>query len=140
MSFKSSLKLDSDIWESAKRKAAGGRAMVSTARNIRNISRQKMVFGKPSGNIYERETGSGFTRLHRASRRGEFPAVFTGNLANRAIKFRRTSGTSAETYIDTEQAPYAKKLIKMQRRMFPDRREMEQEMNREMEKEFSKLV
>lgn len=140
MSFKSTLNLNSQIFDAAQRKAAGGRAARKAARKFRDETRKKMVFGKPSGKIYERDAGDGFVRRHRASRRGEVPAVLTGNLANKATKFRSVSATSAETYIDTDVAPYADDLLKMERHILTDLDDAQKDLDHESEKELAKLL
>lgn len=142
MTFKSALKLESPIFSAEKRRAAGGRACVKTARMHKDSIRKKMVFGKPSGRSYLRERGVGFgRRFHRASAPGERPAVYTGNLANRAVKQKRTGETSAVTFVDTSVAPYAEDLINIQRVIISaeDRQEAQRDLNRNVANEFRNL-
>jgi hypothetical protein len=110
MTFKSSLKLDSPIFSTEKRKAAGGRAVMKTARAFKDSTRRKMVESNPSGRIYRKTSGVGFTRSHQASRRGERPAVESGNLA-RSGKVKRISPVETEVSIG-ENLPYTEKLVK----------------------------
>jgi hypothetical protein len=108
MSFRSSLKLDSPIFSAEKRKAAGGRAVMKTAREFKESTRRKMVESNPTGRIYQKGRGVGFTRSHQASRRGERPAVDSGRLANSG-KVKRISSVEAEVTIG-ENLPYTEKL------------------------------
>lgn len=148
MSFKSTLKLESKIFDKNAREQATERVCVRAARSHKDNVRKKMVFGKPTGRTHDREiggevgSGSFGVRRHRASRAGERPAVFTGNLANRAVKHRQLSGESAETFIDTEIAPYAEKLIRIKRVIITaeDRRQAQEELNGESEKVIKELL
>ena len=142
MSFKSTLNLKSNIFDKSQRQSAGGRAANVAAKKFRDDTRRKMVDSTPSGRIYRKSAGAGFTRSHRASKRGERPAVETGKLANRATKSRRLSDTSAETYIDTTVAPYAEILVKRGRVIMSagDRKEAQKDLNDEVNKELSKLI
>lgn len=148
MSFKSTLKLESKIFNRAAREEATSRTVTKAARFHKDDIRKKMVFGRPTGRVYDREIGgevgsnSFGLRRHRASRADERPAVFTGNLANRAVKHRRKSESSAEVFVDEQVAPYVKKLIRINRVIITDgdRREAQSVLEGEAAKEIGELV
>lgn len=109
--LQSTFKTDSRIWDANARKVAFGRVAVESARLMKDATRLRMVKSRPTGKVYEKKTrGSNFTRFHRASARGQRPAVDTGNLANKSLKSQRTGELSAEFFVDTNQARYAEKL------------------------------
>lgn len=82
MSFKSSLQLDSPIFDKAKRSGAIRRVVRQSAKEFKNSLRGKMINSPHTGKVYRRRSGNGFSRGHQASRRGERPAPETFNLAN----------------------------------------------------------
>lgn len=98
MSFKSDLKLDAGIFDSAKRKRVFSNVAMRSARNMKESLRKKMVDSKPSGRIehYEDENsrGRGFHRRFRRSARGQRPAVETTTLSS-AFEAKRTGDFSA---------------------------------------------
>lgn len=91
-------KLDSQIFSSTRRRQAFSNFVSRQSKDFKNLTRRRMIEGTPSGRLYSRAAGAGFTRSHRASRRGQRPAVDTGTLAQ-AISDKRTGEFSAEVYI-----------------------------------------
>jgi len=52
------------------------------AREFKRLTQERMIKGLASGRTYAKSKGSGSRRLHKASRRGQRPAVDTGTLVN----------------------------------------------------------
>jgi hypothetical protein len=105
------LKLDSPIWHKEKRRPAFSSVASGSARVMAVATRRRMVESKPTGKVYDRaERGSGFVRRHRASARGQRPALLSGTLANKAVKHERTGEQSAKCFVDERVAPYAERL------------------------------
>lgn len=98
MSFKTSVKLDARIFNDAARRQALSSVLSKNAKEFKDATRRKMVESSPSGTLYEKRRGRGFTRSHRASRRGERPAPDTGTLAN-AVEDVRTGEFSRAVQI-----------------------------------------
>src|SRR5689334_15715170 len=107
---KTVFKSNAKIFNKSERNRIVGNVAMKTARDFKEQTRRKMVESKPTGKVYERGTGKGFTRSHRASRRGQRPAVDSGKLANRALKSARTGDLSAKTFVDSNVADYGEKL------------------------------
>ncbi len=106
MSFKSSLKLDSPIFDRDKRRAAGGRAVRKTATDFAKDLQDKMESSPHTGKIVIKARGETFRVRHQQSRRGERPASFTKTLL-RSVRSRRVSDVEYETTVD---AFYAERL------------------------------
>jgi hypothetical protein len=68
------------FFDKAKRDQAASNAVSKAVREYAAYVPAQQVKGKPSGNLYRRRGGKGFTRSHRASRSGQKPAVDTGKL------------------------------------------------------------
>jgi hypothetical protein len=128
MSFKSELKGNFPTGKQIS--AAGGRAAIKSAREFKVFIRRKMIESIPTGKPFSKKRGEGFTRSGRHSKRGERPAVVSGNLANRAIKVRKISENSAETFIDEQISPQAERLqSKLGRKIMTDDDKKEAEKN-----------
>lgn len=141
MSFKSSLKLDSKVFDKSARKAAGGRATIKTAREFKIFIRRKMVESVPRGRTYRHRRGAGFTRDRRSSAPGQYPTVQSGNLSNNSIIAKKTSEAEAITEIDLNKAPYAEHLAKTRKIMPPeDIAEAERNFQRNTETEIKKIL
>ncbi|HEX8289820.1 MAG TPA: hypothetical protein VF556_17695 [Pyrinomonadaceae bacterium] len=84
MSFKSTLKLDSKLFDETERKRILAAPVRQSAKEFKTDLKNKMIFGPHTGRETTRgkESGDGFTRKHRASRRGERPAPDTNSLVN----------------------------------------------------------
>lgn len=75
------------------------------AKDFTQLTKRRIIESKPSGRLYARKRGVGFTRSHRASARGQRPAIDSGKLLN-SIKDRRISETSAESFAGAYYAEY----------------------------------
>ena len=69
-----------------------------------------MVESKPSGTVYSRRRGAGFTRGHRASRRGERPSPDTMNLVNSVVS-QKTGELSAKTEVTADYGEILQKKL-----------------------------
>lgn len=85
--------------------------LVRKAKRFKRWTVAKMEDGPQTGRYYRRRSGPGFTRLHRASRVNQYPAVDTGALI-RSFKDRRLTAFSHAVYSD---AGHAAPLVAMQR-------------------------
>lgn len=105
MSFKATVKLGSKIFDRAELERTVARVVVQTAKEFKQSTKDTMADSPHTGKTYSRRSGTGFTRKHQASRRGERPAPDSGNLSN-AIIDRRTGRFSVTVEIDESKAPY----------------------------------
>jgi hypothetical protein len=110
MSFKTTVRLDSKIFNSQERRRALSAVVSKNAKEFKNATKRRMIESSPGGKLYERTGGSSFTRSHRASRRGQRPAIDTGNLANKALKSQKISEFQSAVYIDNKIASYGEIL------------------------------
>ncbi len=69
----------------------------------------KMLVGPQTGRVYRKGSGEGFRRFHRASARGQRPAVDTGVLIN-SIEDQKISQVSHAVFVNDHKAPYGKWL------------------------------
>jgi hypothetical protein len=111
MSFRSSLKLDSLIFSAEKRKAAGGRAVMKTAREFAKSVQDKMENSPHTGKTVTKAAGVGFSVRHQQSRRGQRPAPFTRNLL-RSVKPKRINQVESVVEVGAE---YAEHLVNLGR-------------------------
>lgn len=58
------------------------KVVFKTSKEFAEHIRVSMVNSKPRGKRYKLKSGPGFKRFHKASRKGQRPAVWTGNLIN----------------------------------------------------------
>lgn len=141
MTFRSTLKLDSKIFDGSARKSAGGRAAIKSAREFKVFIRRKMIESVPKGRTYRQRRGAGFTRERRSSAQGQYPAVQSGNLSNNSIIAKKTSEIDAVTEIDLNKAPYAEYLAKTRKIMPPeDIAEAEKNFVKNVTDELNKIL
>lgn len=100
------VELDSPIFKEPQRRQAFSNFARRQAKDFKNLTKRRMLQSKPTGRLYKRRRGPGFTRSHQASAYGQRPAIDTGKLLN-SIKDRRLDEFSAEAYAGAE---YAKHL------------------------------
>jgi len=105
MSFKSTLKLDSKIFNRGELERTVSKVVVQTAKEFKQSTKDTMADSPHTGKTYTRGGDKGFTRRHQASRKGERPAPDSGNLS-KAIVDRRTGKFSVSVEIDESIAPY----------------------------------
>lgn len=87
------------IFDKASRSQGFTSLISREAKEFKVDTKERMIEGPASGRVYEKHPGGrGFTRSHRASRRGQRPAPDTLTLVN-AISDRRLSDYSAEVYV-----------------------------------------
>lgn len=98
--------LNSDIFQDVPRRQAVANLISRSARELKNLTKQRMVRSQPTGRLYARRGGSGFRRFHRASARGQRPAIDTGKLLN-SVQSKTLGEFKAVT---AAEAPYAKYL------------------------------
>lgn len=105
MAFKTTTRLDSDIFRDVPRRQAVSNLIRRAARDCKNAAKRRIIESKPAGKLYRRKRGAGFLRFHRASAKGQRPAIDTGTLLN-SIKDRRTAEYTATTTADAKHAEY----------------------------------
>lgn len=155
MSYKSTLKINSKLFDKRERAAAGGRAAYKSAKVFKKATVQRMVKSVPRGRIdtYENlpnNRGRGFQRRFRRSARGQRPAIETTTLIN-AVSDKKLNETSAEVFIADRKNPrngasarvYAEILqTKLDRPIMnkDDKRIAEIEFKFRVQKEIEKLL
>lgn len=90
-----SIKLTSGIFDKSKRDAAASNAVSKSVREFAKYVPEQQIKGKASGKLYRRRGGKNFRRFHRASARGERPAVDTGKLS-KSTRHKMTGKFSGE--------------------------------------------
>lgn len=93
--MRTTVQLDSLIFDKATREQAIESFVGKQAKEFKVITKERMVEEQHTGIQYERKGGAGFRRAHRASARGERPAIDTGRLLN-SIEDKQLSPTTAE--------------------------------------------
>lgn len=107
--------LDSPIFDNVRRNQAISSFFTRQRKDFKNLTKRRLIESRPSGKLYKRSGGSSFRRSHRASARGQRPAIDTGTLLN-SINDRRTGIFSGEVSAD---APYSNILQdKLDRKIF----------------------
>jgi hypothetical protein len=104
--IKTKIKLDSEIFKAVSRRQAISNLVGRSARDFKNLTKRRIIESRPAGRLYSRGPGTGFTRAHRASAKGQRPAIDTGKLLN-SIDDKRTGELSSEAFAGAE---YAKHL------------------------------
>lgn len=82
--MKSELTLNNPLWKSPQRRAMLSRTVLQSAAELESRIKRKILDSRPAGRVY----GRGKRRFHRASARGQAPAVDTGGLLN-SIRARK---------------------------------------------------
>mgnify|MGYP000891393801 FL=1 len=98
-------KLDSKIFQGTARRQAFANFVGRQAKEFKSLSKARMIRSKPAGRLYPRRRGANFRRFHRASARGQRPAIDTGKLLN-SIEDRRLGEFKAEVFAGAEYAKY----------------------------------
>lgn len=97
------------IFNRAAREGVISRGLTRKAKRYKKKVVDTMVQTPATGRVYAKGNATGFTRAHRASSKGNPPAVDTGNLI-RSVEDHKTSPTTHEVYVDDPKAPYGKYL------------------------------
>lgn len=95
MNARATAHLDSLIFDKATREQAIESFVGKQAKEFKAITKERIVEEQHTGSLYGRKRGEGFRRSHRASARGERPAIDTGRLLN-SIEDKQLSPTQAE--------------------------------------------
>lgn len=90
--------LNSAIFDKVKRSRSVSSFIAKQAKDFKVLTKERMVKGPQTGRLYRKKRGVNFRRSHRASARGQRPAVQTGLLLN-AISDRRISDNHSQVYI-----------------------------------------
>lgn len=93
------VKLDSLVFNKAERTRAFTSLIVRSAKEFKQLTKDRMNFEQHTGVVYRRGRGRGFTRSHRASAVGERPAPDTTTLVN-AVADRQVSNLESEVFIE----------------------------------------
>ena len=122
---------DSAVFNRQKLRQAVASFIMRQTKDFKNLSKRRMIDSQASGRLYRRKKGVGFTRSHRASARGQRPAIDTGKLLN-LINDRRIGDFSRIVSADAEYAPYLQSE-RLGRRLMddPDTAEAQEKANRE---------
>lgn len=110
---------DSAVFNRQKLRQAVASFIIRQTKDFKNLSKRRMIDSQASGRLYRRKKGVGFTRSHRASARGQRPAIDTGKLLN-SINDRRIGDFSRIVSADAEYAPYLQSE-RLGRRIMDDR-------------------
>lgn len=105
MAFKTTTRLDSDIFDDVKRRQAVSGLIHRSAKDCKNLTKRRMIESKPTGRLYRRRRGPGFVRSHRASAKGKRPAIDTGKLLN-SVRDQRQGEFKATTDVNVKYAEY----------------------------------
>ena len=101
------------IFDKAKREGIVSRGLTRIGKRFKILVVDTMIKTPARGALYAARFGSsqgtGFTRAHRASIKGDPPSPDTMNLV-RSVKDQKKSPTAHEVYVDDSQAPYGKFL------------------------------
>ncbi len=125
--------LNSNVFKSNVRRTMFSNFVYRQAKDFKVSTKEKMIEGPHSGRLYEKKSGRGFTRHHRASAPGERPSPDTMTLVN-AIEDKRTSEISATVYVEDRVNPengalasnYAERLQFQMERPIMDERDVYQ--------------
>jgi hypothetical protein len=99
------VQLDSKIFDKAFREQTVQNFVSRQARDFKVLTKQRIIESEPAGRDYARKRGAGFQRFHRASARGQRPAIDTGKLLN-SIDDQMISPTVAEAFVGAEYAEF----------------------------------
>lgn len=100
-----SINLEADIFNTTAVKQSLTAFIRRQGKDFKDLTKRRMINSTPTGRLYRRKSGAEFIRSHRASARGQRPAIDTGKLLN-SIQDRRLSETSVEVYAGAEYAGY----------------------------------
>lgn len=92
------VELNAKVHDRQERVRVLGRVPGRAAKRHKQRTRNKMIEGPHTGNLYRRKRGEGFTRFHRASARGQRPSPDTFTLVN-AVTDERTGEMEARVFI-----------------------------------------
>lgn len=118
------VKLESKIFTESFRQALSA-VPYKMAKEFKESTKQKMLKQSPQGKLYEKKSGKGFKRFHKASAEGQRPQPDTLTLVN-AVRDTRTGEFSATVDIADKINPenkanardYAERLVnKMNRQI-----------------------
>lgn len=109
MPVKLDIKFGSKVFKARERTRIITKGLGRKAKLFKRFTVQAMEDGPQTGRLYRRRSGPGFTRMHRASKRHQHPAVDTGNLI-RNVDDKRISSTAWRVFIDDSKVPYASPL------------------------------
>lgn len=106
MTFKTTVRLDSKIFNRDEIKRLAGTVAYESAKDFAKDLQNKMEHSPHTGDVVTKARGANFRVRHQQSRRGERPSPFTRVLLG-SIKARKNGDSS---FVDSD-APYADKLI-----------------------------
>jgi hypothetical protein len=134
----------SGFFDKTKRDNAASQAVKKSVREFARYVPEQQIKSKPSGKLYRRRGGKNFRRFHRASARGERPAVDTGKLS-KSTKHKMTGTFSGEveTVARSNNFDYASQLENKMGRPIQnakqDVREAQAILDKNAEREMRKL-
>ncbi len=99
------IKLSSDVFNTVKLRQSLSNFVGREAKDFKNLSKQRIIKSKPSGRLYRRKGGASFLRSHRASARGQRPAIDSGKLLN-SIQDKRINEYRSEAFAGANYAGY----------------------------------
>ena len=87
------------------------------ARDFKNLTKRRIVESRPAGRLYARRSGPEFRRFHRASAKGQRPAIDTGRLLN-SIESTRLTDLTYEVSVGVPYAGYLQNPMILDRQIF----------------------
>ena len=111
--MKTKLQLNNPIWKSPERRAMLSKTILQSAAELESRIKLRILNSTPRGRMYKR----GNNRFHRASARGQAPAVDSGNLIN-SIRARKTGFLSAVVATGNNYAAWLDDKNKLDRPFF----------------------
>lgn len=99
------INFSSQIFDKTARRQSLANFISRQAKDFKDLTKRRMIESKPLGRLYSRRRGIGFTRAHRASARGQRPAIDTGVLLN-SIRDRKTNEMTSEVFAGAAYAEY----------------------------------
>lgn len=139
MPIKFKQQFDSLIFKPGKRAQVVSNALTRVGKRFKQKTKDQMVRSQPTGRLYRKSAGAGFTRQHRASAWGQRPAVDTTNLVNQ-VKDRKESQVSVRVYVDDSKAPYGKWLQDNLNRPIITEEDVNRFGNNEMKEEMERAL
>lgn len=133
----------SGIFDNAKVKQAASNAISKTLVEFAAYVKKEQVESTPTGRLYRRKSGSNFRRSHRASAKGQRPAIDSGKLLN-STKKNKVSELKGEvtTIAKRDGFDYASQLEKMGRHIQDDPKDIkkgEELLRKNVEAQLAKL-
>jgi hypothetical protein len=133
--------LESKVFDKTVREQKVETLVVREAREFKVLTKQRMIDSQPEGRLYARKRGRDFRRFHRASARGQRPAIDSGKLLN-SVEDTSISRTEAQTEATAPYAQFLNPPASLERPIMDeqDAQEAEQKMLRDANAMLLELI